>query len=136
LKRGYVVSAHTIGVDRRAELVRRLHESRQERGAAEAQLAAALHRPLDEVIIYCPALTVMKEASARVTTSHGLRRLNDRSDPASAEISALEERYANLWRLYVFVPPDGAQRAAAAAAELFGHPSEHSARPEASPSLG
>ncbi|MGH8918147.1 MAG: hypothetical protein ACRD0H_07390, partial [Actinomycetes bacterium] len=92
------------------------------------QLAAALGRPPEEVIIYCPALTVMKEASARVTTSRGLRRLNDRGDPAFAEISALEERYANLWRLYVFVPPDAAERAAAAAAELFGHPSEHSAR--------
>ena len=128
LKRGYVVSTQTIGAERRAELVRRFHESRPERGAAEAQLAAVLRLPADEVIIYCPALTVMKEASARVTTSRGLRRLNDRGDPACAEISALEERYANLWRLYVFVPADAVERAAAAAAELFGHPSEHGAR--------
>jgi HD superfamily phosphohydrolase len=131
LKRGYVVSAQTVGAERRAELVRRFHESRPERGAAEAQLAAALGRPSEEVIIYCPALTVMKEASARVTTSRGLRRLNDRGDPAFAEISALEERYANLWRLYVFVPSAAGDRAATAAAELFGHPSEHIARPSA-----
>ena len=129
LKRGYVVSAHGVGAERRAELVRRFHESRPQRGAAETQLAAALGRPVEEVIIYCPALTVMKEASARVTTSRGLRRLNDRGDAAVAEISALEERYANLWRLYVFVPPDTAARAAIVAAELFGHPSEYGAPP-------
>ena len=71
----------------------------------------------------------MKEATARVATRRGLRRLNDRGDPAFAEIGALEERYANLWRLYVFVPQAAAERAAAAAAELFGHRSEHTAKP-------
>lgn len=135
LKRGYVVSAHTVGPERRADLVRRLHETRAERGAAEAQLAAALGGAAEEVIIYCPALTVMKEASARVTTSRGLRRLNDRGDPACAEISALEERYANLWRLYVFVADAAAERAAAAAAELFGHASEYSTQSKSAASL-
>jgi HD superfamily phosphohydrolase len=125
LKRGYVISAQTVGAERRAELVHRYHESRAERGAAEHALAAALQRPLEDVIVYCPALTVMKEASARVATARGLRRLNDRSAPASAEIAALEERYANLWRLYVFVPGDAVEPAASLAAELFGHPTEH-----------
>jgi HD superfamily phosphohydrolase len=125
LKRGYVVSAQTVGAARRAELVQRFHESRAERGAAERTLADALHRPAEDVIIYCPALTVMKEASAPVTTPRGLRRLNDPGAPAAAEIGALEERYANLWRLYVFVPAAVAESAAAAAAEVFGHASEH-----------
>jgi HD superfamily phosphohydrolase len=128
-KRGYVVSASTVGPERRADLVLRYHESRQERGAAETRLAGALGLAAEEVIIYCPALTVMKEAAARVATHRGLRRLNDRGDPAFAEIGALEERYANLWRLYVFVPQEAAERAAAAAAELFGHRSEHTAKP-------
>jgi uncharacterized protein len=128
LKRGYVVSAQTVGSEARAALVHRYHESLQDRGRAEAELAAALHRPVDDVIIYCPALTVMKEAGARITTNRGLRRLNDRGDPASTEIGALEERYANLWRLYVFVPAEVAEGAARAAAQLFGYPSEYSAR--------
>lgn len=128
LKRGYVVSAQTIGADERASLVQRYHESRPDRGAVEAELAAALQRPVDEVIVYCPALTVMKEASARVTTSRGVGRLNDRDDPACSEIHALEERYANLWRLYVFVPEEVAPRAAQVGAALFGHPSEHTLR--------
>ena len=125
LKRGYVVSAHTVDPDARAALVRRFHESRAQRSAAETALASALRCAGEEVIIYCPALTVMKEASARVTTSRGLRRLNDRGEPAFAEIGALEDRYANLWRLYVFVPPAAVARTGQAAAELFGQPSEY-----------
>ncbi len=129
LKRGYVISAQTVGAAGRAELVRRFHESRRERGAAEAQLATALGQPMHDVIVYCPALTVMKEASARVVTRRGLDRLNDRGDPTSAEIGALEDRYAELWRLYVFVPADVTERTASAAAELFGYPCEYGAPP-------
>ena len=129
LKRGYVVSAQAVDPAGRAALVQRYHESRSHRGRAEAELAATLHCPVEEVIIYCPALTVMKEASARITTSRGAHRLNDRADPASAEISALENRYADLWRLYVFVPAGVVERAAPAGAELFGHASEYGLLP-------
>ncbi len=125
LKRAYIVSAATIGAPRRAELVGRFHESRAERGAAEAQLASALRCPAEDVIVYCPALTVMKEAGALADTRRGPRPLNDPGDPAFAEISALEGRYANLWRLYVFTAGEAAKRAAQVAAELFGHSSEY-----------
>ena len=46
LKRGYVVSAQTVGAEERTALVRRYHESRRERGSAEAALAAALGRSI------------------------------------------------------------------------------------------
>ncbi|MEO8604412.1 MAG: HD domain-containing protein, partial [bacterium] len=120
LKRGYVVSARNVDAAARAALVARYHEARGERRAAEDGLAATLGCAPGEVIVYCPALTVMKEASARVVTSRGLGALNDAADPAGAEIRALEERYAQLWRLYIFVPGPAAGRAAAAGAELFG----------------
>jgi|SRR5215470_4714613 len=126
-KRAYVISAHSVDPEERGALVQRYHESRTQRSAAEAALASALRCPVEEVIIYCPALTVMKEAAARVTTSRGLRRLNDRSDAAFPEISALEDRYANLWRLYVFVAPAAVERATPAAVELFRHRSEYGA---------
>jgi len=128
LKRGYVISARTVAPLERAALVRRYHESRDERRAVEAALATELGCAAEAVIVYCPALTVMKEASARVTTSRGMRRLNDGGDDAVAEIAALEERYAGLWRLYVFVPRDVAVRTAALAAPHFGYASEHEAR--------
>lgn len=125
LKRGYVVSARSVDAAGRAGLVARYHEARAERRAAEDALAAALGAAAGEVIVYCPALTVMKEAAARVVTSRGVGALNDPADPAGAEIRALEERYAQLWRLYVFVAPALLERTPPVAAELFGVASEH-----------
>lgn len=128
LKRAYVISAHTVGATQRAELVHRLHESRSERRATEAALERSLGCAPGEVVLYCPALTVMKEAAALVQTPDGLRRLNDRSHEAFAEIHALETQYANLWRLYVFTAEPYRAHAAESARELLGHPSEHTAK--------
>jgi hypothetical protein len=114
-----------VDAAQRAALVRRFHESRPERHAAERLLGRELGCAEGEVIVYCPALTVMKEASARVVTSRGLGALNDGDEAGSAEIRALQDRYAQLWRLYVFVPADRVEAAAPRAAELFGHASEH-----------
>ena len=125
LKRGYVISARTVPQERRAALVQRYHESRVSRAEAEAALGTALGLPPEEVIVYCPALTVMKEAAARVETEAGLRRLNDPENAAFAEIGAIEERYAGLWRFYVFVPEQVTDRTAMVAAGMFGYPSEH-----------
>ena len=94
-------------------------------GAATGADGITLGCAAGEVILYCPALTVMKEAAARVVTSRGIAALNDPADPAGAEIRALEERYAQLWRLYLFVPGGAVEAAAAAGAEWFGVPSEH-----------
>ncbi len=124
LKRGYVISARGVAAEARAELVRRYHESPAERARAEADLAAALGLDADQVIVYCPALSVMKETAAWVETPVGLRRLNDPEGAAGAEIRAIEARHADLWRFYVFVPARAVNRAAAAAAERFGHASE------------
>lgn len=125
LKRGYVVSSRTVDAAQRAALVRRYHETRAERHAAERHLSRALGCADGEAIVYCPALTVMKEAGARVVTSRGVGILNDADDPGTAEIRALQERYAHLWRLYVFVPAPLTERAADVAGELFGHASEY-----------
>ena len=124
LKRGYVVSALTVPEADRRQLVARFHESPSHRREAEESLARALRCDPGEVILYCPALTVMKEAAALVRTPRGLVRLNEVSEPAS-EIAALEARYAALWRLYVFVPEAVVGRTAAAMRDLVGYPSEH-----------
>ena len=126
LKRGYVVSAGSVGPEDRAVLVRRYHESREERARAESELAAGLGLSPEDIIVYCPALSVMKEAGAWVETASGLRRLNDPQSIAFAEIQAIEARYAGLWRFYVFVPA-ASVAVAGLAAEMFGHRSEHQA---------
>jgi HD superfamily phosphohydrolase len=125
LKRGYVVSALTIPDDGRRTLVERFHESPSNRREAEEFLARELGCEGSEVIVYCPALTVMKEAAALVRTPAGLVPLNEPERQPSAEITALEARYAGLWRLYVFVPPEQVTRTAEAAKQIFGSPSEH-----------
>ena len=68
---------------------------------------------------------LVKGEVVRVETEAGLRRLNDPENAAFAEIGAIEERYAGLWRFYVFVPEQVADRTAAVAGEMFEHPSEH-----------
>jgi HD superfamily phosphohydrolase len=125
LKRGYVASARSVPVAERTALVERYHDSRAGRREAEIALAGAIGAKPEEVIVYCPALTVMKEAAAWVRVPGGLGRLNEGAGSALAEIRALEERYASLWRLYVFAPRETADGLSRAAEQLFGFPSEH-----------
>jgi HD superfamily phosphohydrolase len=122
LKRGYVLSAQALAREERARFVQRYHENAQERRAAEESLARAIGCPPAEVVVYCPALTVMKEARALARTAAGVLPLEDYD--RSGEIRALQARYEELWRFYVFVPEVHRAAAAAAAAELFGYPSE------------
>jgi len=124
LKRGYVVSAMTVPDEARRVLVERFHESARNRREAEGYLAREIGCDAAEVIVYCPALTVMKEAAALVCTPHGLVALNAPDRQPSSEIQALEARYAALWRLYVFVPPETAAKSPDAAATVFGYPTE------------
>ncbi len=123
-KRGYAISARTVGERDRAQLVAQYHESPPTRAAAEAALARAVGCQTHELIIYCPALTVMKEAAVLVRRPSGLAPLNQETDGGGSEITALEARYAGLWRLYVLVPSEFAASAAAAAREMFGVASE------------
>ncbi len=125
LKRGYVVSALTVPEEGRRVLVERFHESIRNRHEAEQFLAQAVGCDAAEVIVYCPALTVMKEAAALVRTPRGLVPLNEPDRQPILEIQALEARYAGLWRLYVFVPAEHAVKMADAARDVFGYPSEH-----------
>jgi len=134
LKRGYVISARTVPSEQRAELVRLYHASRESRRALENELCADLGCDPGELIVYCPALTVMKEAAVRVQTAEGIRPLNATAGPGLAEINALEERYAGLWRLYVFVPHVLVPQTAAVVERRLGFASEHTARPQ--PTVG
>jgi len=123
-KRGYVLSTRTVSAEERRKLVDRFHADARERGRAEAEIARALGCSAADVIVYCPALTVMKEAAALVRYPAGVRRLNEPGTSAYSEIEALEARYAQLWRFYVFVPAAHAARAAVVARDFLGFKSE------------
>lgn len=124
LKRGYVVSGRSVPLALRKDWVARYHASRMGRAQAEAELAEKLNLPFADVVLYCPALTAMKEASVPVETSRGLEYLNDAGSSAFAEIGALQDRYADLWRFYLFVPESALGRAASVAGEMFEVPCE------------
>ncbi len=129
LKRGYVLSARSLDETQRRRFVELHHDSAAARGDAEQQLARALGADPSEVIVYCPALTVMKEAAALALTPQGVRPMNELDPTGATEIGALARRHAALWRIYVFVPPEHVPRTAEIAANLFGHDSEHRAAP-------
>ena len=124
LKRGYVVSGISVPPEQRKSWVARYHASRIHRAQAEAELAEKLGLPFADVVLYCPALTAMKEAAVPVETSRGLEYLNDGGSGTFAEIGALQDRYADLWRFYVFVPAHAVGRAALIASEMFQTPCE------------
>ena len=124
-KRGYVVSARTVPRAQRVVLVERFHEVRTERGAAEAEIAAAIGCDASEVIVYCPALTVMKEASVLVQTPIGLLPLNRYTGEMPSEAAAIESSYERLWRFYVFVPSNHVSAAERVASDVFGFANEH-----------
>lgn len=124
-KRGYVVSAARVPRPAREAMVHRFHTDTAARRAAEENLARDLGLGPEEVIIYCPGLSMMKEAAALVRAGRGLVRLNDPAADPPSELRALEEQYEALWRFYVFVPAEHAERCRAAAAGLTGLPGEH-----------
>ncbi len=124
-KRGYVLSARTLGKKERLEFVERLHRSPQGRREAEAALAGTLGCPPSEVIIWCPDLFLMKEAEALVRTSAGVTRLNAPRESPPLDVRALEDQYEALWRMVVLVPEERQAACQAEAEAYFGYPSEH-----------
>ncbi len=128
LKRGYVLSSRGLAAGDQQRLIEQYHYSPETRGAAEVELAHSLGAEPHEVIVYCPAATMMKEAAALALTPSGVVPMTEIDPGGASEISALARRHADLWRMYVFVPDQHAQRAALLAADLLGAPSEHRPR--------
>lgn len=82
-------------------------------GTAHLVYPGALHTRFDHSVGACAAAHRLVD---------GLRR--NGTAIAADEINAIEARYADLWRFYVFVPGEAAGRAVAAATERFGITSE------------
>ena len=128
LKRGYVLSPRNLAAGVQQQLIDLYHHSPETRGAAEAELACALGADPHEVVVYCPAATMMKEAAALALTPAGVVPMTEIDPGGASEISALARRHADLWRMYVFVANEHVERTAVLAADHFGSPSEHRSR--------
>ena len=99
------------------------HESVSHRRSLEEAIAGEAGISPDEVIVYCPPKTVLKEAAVLARLPDGIRRLSDVAD-RHLELDALNELYARIWRFWVFVPGEYAQRVGEATARLLGIPND------------
>ncbi|MDI3257470.1 MAG: HD domain-containing protein [Kyrpidia sp.] len=104
-KRGVEVYPGDLTDERRSLWVRRWRDPAARR-EMERWIARLLGCGEDEVILYCQAETFMKEVDARCLTADGLKPLGRASVSTELEVRLLEQKYRDLWRLYVLVPPE------------------------------
>jgi HD superfamily phosphohydrolase len=128
LKRAYVLSAGQLGRKERYKLIDRYNTTGTARRDTEEELAKALGVDAAEVIIYCPGEWVMKESAALVTTSLGIHRLNEPRLNPPTDVKVLEDQYENLWRMYVCVPREVAERGGKICVDYFGYENEFISR--------
>lgn len=125
-KRAFGLSPAGVGEVKRWELAEAYHRPGSQRDRLEKELAKAAGLEPHQVIVYCPAPTVLKEAAVPAVTPNGVAPLN-RTDGGLLEIHSLEEQYRGLWRFWVFAPASHAKKVGLAAAEALGIPNEVSA---------
>ncbi len=135
LKRAYILSSATVGRPRRLELIERYAGPGPERVELERQLARTLGLGEHQVAVCCPPESLFKEAGALVRSRGGIRPLNTLDPGPAGEVRSLEEQYENLWRFYVFVPPEHVGPAGRACEELLGEPNEYRPKGEAWPGV-
>lgn len=122
-KRAYVLSGASLG-GQQAAIIERYAGQSPARAALEERIAAAAGVEPEQAIVYCPRATQFKEVSVPVLSRRGLHPLSHLEPEPTGEVGALAQQYANLWRLYVLVPPTATERARRACERSFGLPSE------------
>jgi len=123
VKRAYVLTAAGVGPAGQDALLAR-YRGRAGRREAEERLARAAGVDPAWVIIHCPPPMPLKEAAVPVATAGGVFALDAPGSGGASEIAAVKGLYEGLWKCTVFGPQVARARLAAAAAELFGRPSE------------
>ena len=120
-KRAYVLTRR-IGAEQKLRLVERFHEHIEARAEAERILTKSCRLREGDIIVYCPAANMqLKEANVRLKTSDDMPRpLSSLEVP---EVAVMRENYQNLWRFYIFLHPQQADKITAvshACEEYFG----------------
>ena len=122
LKRAYMISSAEIGRRGRDEFIATYNRSIEARQRVEKQIADAVTIKPEQVILYCPDISSIKEARVRVLTQNGLSRLNDPPDNPPFDVKVVEDQYERLWKLYVFAPEGYRERVGQVSARIFGEP--------------
>lgn len=121
LKRAYVRTYDEVTPHEQTRLVRTYHPSIEARQGLEQAIADAVGAHADNIIVYCPPQSALKEARMLARLPDGVRPLNDWPE-RHLELDALEEQYARIWRFWVFAPEGLEEKVAEAAAEALGAP--------------
>ncbi|MHB2019037.1 MAG: hypothetical protein ACYCW6_18980, partial [Candidatus Xenobia bacterium] len=120
-QRCYVLT-RAIGEEKQSLLVAQYHRDRPTRETAEATLIRRCKLKPGELIVYCPSEKMMlKEAHVLVKVDGGPPRML--SSLGMPEVAGLMDKHRNLWKFYVFVARERADRRRAISAvceEYFG----------------
>ena len=120
LKRAYTLTTAHVGRRGRDDLIATYNRSIEARQAVENEIADAVVLEPDQIILYCPDISSIKEARVLVRTREGVQRLNEPRDNPPFDVKAVEDQYERLWRLYVFAPEGYIDRVNAVAERVFG----------------
>ena len=123
LKRAYTLTTAQVGRRGRDDLIAMYNRSIDARQNVENQVADAVVLDPDQVILYCPDISSIKEASVLVRTPDGVRRLNEPRENPPFDVKAVEDQYERLWRLYVFAPEGYLERVSSVCERVFGESS-------------
>jgi uncharacterized protein len=109
-KRCYVLTDHRLTAAQRQKFSRAYHlNTNNQRSKTEKRIAREAGIPLESVIIYAPPPKMnLKEADVLVKVDG--RQARPLGDWQNQEVISLQEKYGKLWKLYVFVDPEYAQR--------------------------
>lgn len=116
-----------IGEGERDQLVHDYHDHAGRRRQLERSIAQEFALPESHVIVYCPSGSMaLKEADVLVETSTGeVRPLSDLAHP---DVDALSQKHRGLWRFYVCLRRDDAERIGAEVGKrcqaLIGFPNQ------------
>jgi HD superfamily phosphohydrolase len=107
----YVLTT-SIGEARQHDIVHQFHYDAAARDAAESAIAAAAGVEQHQVIIYCPSISMsLPEAEVPVRLEDG--RLAPLSGSNNDEIRILKEKHKALWKFYVLIDGDVANKSQA-----------------------
>ncbi len=122
LKRAYMLSAADVGRRSRDEYIAIYNRSVDARQKIEREIADAVTINPDQIILYCPDISAIKEARVFVKTRTGLSRLNDPPDNPPFDVKGVEDQYERLWKFYVFAPESYRERVGKICERILGEP--------------
>jgi HD superfamily phosphohydrolase len=122
LKRAYMITPAEVGRRGRDEFIATYNRAVEARQEIERNIADAVTLSPDQIILYCPDISSIKEASVNIYTPKGLSQLNAPPDNPPFDVKVVEDQYERLWKLYVFAPESYKDRVGKVCERLLGEP--------------